>query len=121
MNRWVLLEHRVLLGNLVDIHYDFLVEDESACLTWKFFKIPLINKDSVQIVRQPNHRLIWLTREEYTLSRNRGFVKKIDHGKFIQISSKSLKSQDLELILDGDLLNGYLEISGNVCRLKRNI
>ncbi len=52
MNRWVLLEHKVSLGKLVDIHYDFLVEDEIECLTWKFLEIPLLNKGFFEIVRQ---------------------------------------------------------------------
>ena len=67
MNQWVLLEHKILGSNFVDIHYDFLVEDQSDCLTWKFHEIPTINKGFVQIGKQPNHRLIWLSRLEYNL------------------------------------------------------
>ena len=117
MNRWVLLEHKVPSGNLYDIHYDFLVEDKIECLTWKFQKIPLSNSGSIQIVQQPNHRLIWLSRiEKHELSRNRGIVKRIDHGTFINISLK-LDSKELKLILDGKLLKGLFEISGKFCRL----
>ena len=74
MNRWVLLEHKILNTNLFDIHYDFLVEDKSDCITWKFHEIPASNKGLVEIVKQPNHRLIWLFRAEYQLSNNRGLV-----------------------------------------------
>ncbi len=119
MNRWVLLEHKVSLGKLVDIHYDFLVEDERECLTWKFLEIPLANKEFVQIVRQPNHRLVWLSRVDHQLSRNRGQVKRIDHGTFINVSPK-LDFQELRLVLDGNLLNGLFEISGNFCKLTKN-
>ena len=119
MNRWVLLEHKVSMGKLVDIHYDFLVEDEIECLTWKFLEIPSANKGSVEIVRQPNHRLVWLSRIEYELTRNRGLVQRIDHGTFINVSSK-LDFQELKLILDGNLLNGIFEISGNFCQLTKN-
>ena len=49
MNRWVLLEHKIIDGNLIDIHYDFLVEDQTDCLTWKFHEIPSLNNGSVKI------------------------------------------------------------------------
>ena len=119
MNRWVLLEHKVYSGNSFDIHYDFLVENDIDCLTWKFLKLPLINKASVEIFKQPNHRLVWLSREEHQLSKNRGFVKRIDHGTFKNVSDK-LDSQSFQFILDGQLLNGMFEILGNSCRLSKN-
>ena len=72
MNRWVLLEHKILNSKFIDIHYDFLVEDKLDCLTWKLHEIPLLNKGFVKIVIQPNHRLVWLSRFEYQLSNNRG-------------------------------------------------
>ena len=119
MNKWVLLEHKVYFGNNSDIHYDFLVENETDCLTWKFLKLPLLNQDSVEIFKQPNHRHVWLARKEHNLSRNRGFVKRIDHGIFKNVSDK-LKSDCFCFILDGKLLYGLFEISGNSCRLTKN-
>ena len=116
MNKWVLLEHKVYSSNSLDIHYDFLVENKLDCLTWKFLKLPLLNNDSVEIFKQPNHRLVWLLRKEYELSENRGFVKRIDHGIFKDVSTK-LDSEDFRFILNGELLYGLLEISGNSCRL----
>tara|TARA_B100000945_G_C19989272_1_gene415811 strand:+ start:128 stop:487 length:360 start_codon:yes stop_codon:yes gene_type:complete len=118
MNKWVLLEHTVYSGNSLDIHYDFLVENEKDCLTWKFLKIPLSNQDSVEIFKQPNHRIVWLSREEYELSGNRGFVKRIDHGIFKNVSDK-FNSQVFRFILDGELLYGLFEITGNSCRLSK--
>ena len=118
MNRWVLLEHKVSLDKLVDIHYDFLIEDEIECLTWKFLEIPSSNKGFFEIVRQPNHRLVWLSRLEHELTRNRGLVQIIDHGTFIKVSA-NLDFQELKLILDGHLLNGLFEISGNFCKLTK--
>ena len=88
MNKWVLLEHKVYSANSFDIHYDFLVENGIDCLTWKFLKLPLLNQASVKILKQPNHRLIWLSRVEHELSGNRGFVKRIDHGIFKKVSDK---------------------------------
>jgi len=120
MNKWVLLEHKVYSGTSLDIHYDFLVENQIDCLTWKFLKLPLLNQDSVEILKQPNHRLVWLSREEYELSGNRGFVKRIDHGIFKTVADK-LDSGCVGFILDGKLMNGLFEISSNSCRLRKII
>ena len=119
MNKWVLLEHKVYFANSVDIHYDFLVENGIDCLTWKFFKLPLLNQASIIISKQSNHRLVWLNRIEHELSDNRGFVKRIDHGTFKNVSDK-LDSEYYRFILDGELLYGLFEISGNSCRLSKN-
>ena len=119
MNKWVLLEHKVYSLNSLGIHYDFLIQNEIDCLTWKFFKLPILNKASIKISKQPNHRLVWLSRIEHELSENRGFVKRIDHGIFKNISDK-LDSEFCRLILDGELLNGLFEISGNSGGLSKN-
>jgi len=119
MNRWVLLEHKILCNNSIDIHYDFLLEDQLECLTWKFHEIPLINKGFVAIGKQPNHRLVWLSRVEYELSNNRGLVKRIDHGTFSYIFHKQ-DSQVFRIILNGKLLKGLLTIDGNFCQLTKN-
>ncbi len=119
MNRWVLLEHKILSSKLLDIHYDFLVEDKLECFTWKFYEIPLLHKGFVKIRKQPNHRLVWLSRVEYQLSNNRGLVKRIDHGTFSYISHNK-DFQDLKIKLDGTLLKGLLTINGNICQLTKN-
>tara|TARA_B100001989_G_C24159746_1_gene279050 strand:- start:90 stop:452 length:363 start_codon:yes stop_codon:yes gene_type:complete len=119
MNKWVLLEHKVYSDISLDTHYDFLVEDEIDCLTWKILKLPLLNQASVEILKQPNHRLVWLSREEYELSGNRGLVKRIDNGIF-KIVADNLESECFRYVLDGKLLNGLFEISGNSCRLSKN-
>ena len=119
MNKWVLLEHKVYSSNSFDIHYDFLVENGMDCLTWKFLKLPLLNQASIEIIKQPNHRLVWLSRIEHELSDNRGFVKRIDHGRFKNVSDQ-LDSKNYRLILDGKLLYGLFEISCNSCRLINN-
>ena len=119
MNKWVLLEHKVYSAKSFDIHYDFLVENGIDCLTWKFLKLPLLSQASIEISKQPNHRLVWLSRIEHELSDNRGFVKRIDHGIFKSVSEK-LDSEYYRFILDGKLLSGLFEISGNFCRLSKN-
>ena len=118
MNRWVLLEHKILGSKLIDIHYDFLVEDQLDCLTWKFHEIPSLNKGVVKILKQPNHRLVWLSRVEYQLSNNRGLVKRIDHGNF-SYSSHNQDSKELKIILNGKLLNGLLTINKGFCQLTK--
>ena len=119
MNKWVLLEHKVYSGSVLDIHYDFLVDNEIDCLTWKFLKLPLIDQVSVEILKQPNHRLVWLSRKKYELSGNRGFVKRIDSGMCKNVLC-TLGSESFAFVLDGEILSGLLEISGNSCRLSKN-
>ena len=119
MNKWVLLEHKVFSANSFDIHYDFLVENGIDCLTWKLLKLPILDQASIEISKQPNHRLVWLSRIEHELSDNRGFVKRIDHGIFKSVSDK-LDSEYYRFILDGQLLHGEFEISANFCRLRKN-
>ena len=120
MNKWVLLEHKVYSGTSIEIHYDFLVEDQIDCFTWKFYEIPLLNKDFVKIGKQPNHRLVWLSRVEYQLSNNRGLVKRIDHGTFSYLSHNK-DSQEFKITLNGKLLKGLLIINGSFCQLTKNI
>ena len=119
MNKRVLLEHSVYSYNFSDIHYDFLVENGIDCLTWKFFKLPLLNQASIEIFKQPNHRLVWLSRTEHELSGSRGFVKRIDHGTFKNVSD-NVDSEYSRFILNGEILYGLFEISGNSCRLIKN-
>jgi hypothetical protein len=119
MNKWVLLEHKVYSDNSLDIHYDFLIENGIDCLTWKFLKIPLLNQASIEIFKQPNHRLVWLSRIEHELSHNRGLVKRVDHGISKNVS-ENLDSECFRFILDGQHLYGLFEISGHSCRLSKN-
>ena len=119
MDKWVLLEHEVYNAKSKDIHYDFLVENGIDCLTWKFLKLPLLNQASIEIIKQPNHRLVWLSRIEHELSDNRGFVKRIDHGIFKNIST-DLNSENSRFLLDGELLSGLFALSANSCRLSKN-
>ena len=118
MNRWVLLEHKILSSKLIGIHYDFLVEDRLECLTWILNEIPSINNGSVEIEKQPNHRLVWLSRVKYQLSNNRGLVKRIDHGTFSYVSHNQ-DFQELKILLNGKLLKGIFTIDGNFCRLTK--
>ena len=119
MNRWVLLEHKVILNKKTDIHYDFLVEGEKDCLTWKFHNIPETNRGAVEITKSPNHRLVWLTRVEHQLSDNRGLVKRIDCGTYIK-TSYILNPLEYKFILNGNLFRAFLTIGDKFCRLTKD-
>ena len=119
MNRWVLLEHKILTGNKIDIHYDFLVEAKLDCLTWKLYEIPSINGGFVEIGKQPNHRLVWLSRVEHQLSDNRGLVKRIDYGTYIKMSFV-LDPLEYKFILRGNLLRGLMTIGDKFCQLNKD-
>ena len=116
MNKWVLLYHKVDKPNCGKNHYDFLVENGRDCLTWKIFEIPLINGPSIQIIKQVNHRLIWLYREKYTLSKERGKVQRKDYG-FYEIVGGLLDSDDFSLRLNGKILNGIFKKKCNSCQI----
>ena len=120
MKKWVLLEHKVFCGDLFDIHFDFLLENGSDCLTWKILEVPSFKNGSVQIIKQPNHRLVWLSRLNYELSDNRGFVRRIDFGN-LERKDYKLNFEEINLRLKGKLLNGIFQIKGNSCRLINNI
>jgi len=60
-----------------------------------------------------------LSRIEHELSDNRGFVKRIDHGIF-KSGSYELDSEYYRFILDGKVLYGLFEISGNSCKLSKD-
>ena len=116
MNRWILLEHEISKVDFYEKHYDFLIEMDQDCLTWKFFKIPLPNKESVEIFPQENHRLIWLTRNKKMLSNGRGVVTKKDSGTYKNVC-KELNTQTFSLILNGKLLSGKFNKTENFCWL----
>ena len=68
MNRWTLLRHEKIIDKTLDIHYDFLLENEKYCKTWKLQIFPELDGESVGIFEHSNHRLIWLTIESNKFS-----------------------------------------------------
>ena len=61
MNRWTLLKHEKINNKILDIHFDFLLENGESCKTWKLYMFPELDGVSVDIFEHSNHRLIWLT------------------------------------------------------------
>tara|TARA_Y100001968_G_C19058804_1_gene572725 strand:+ start:282 stop:638 length:357 start_codon:yes stop_codon:yes gene_type:complete len=116
MNRWVLLEHIISKHSLYEVHFDFLVENGSECLSWKIYEIPKLNGPLIEILLQPNHRLEWLTTESKILSGDRGYVKRIDKGKY-SIIENNPTANNFDLKLTGNLLIGNLSKKGNLCNL----
>tara|TARA_B100000131_G_scaffold273587_1_gene275078 strand:+ start:3104 stop:3457 length:354 start_codon:yes stop_codon:yes gene_type:complete len=116
MNRWALLEHKIFINNYQEIHYDFLVQYGEECLTWKIFQLPKKKGTSVEIINQHNHRLIWLFEKEAELSKDRGHVKRIDYGSYVN-QGKELNNEEFSLVLDGQLMMGLFQKIGNMCKL----
>ena len=120
MDRWALLEHTVSNSSTSEVHFDFLVENGSDCLTWKMLELPKLNGPSVKIILQPNHRLVWLTTENQKLSRERGYVKRIGFGNY-SILENNLSKDNFSLKLSGELLRGIFRKQGNLCYLCKKI
>ena len=116
MNKWVLLQHTIEKTDCIESHYDFLLENGRDCLTWKIFELPQINGPLIEIIKQENHRLIWLYREKYTLSNSRGHVERADYGTY-KVVGEFLNEKDFSLILNGQILNGILKKKFNSCQL----
>ncbi len=116
MNRWTLLKHERMNNEILDVHYDFLLENGKDCKTWKLPIFPILDGPSVEIFKHSNHRLIWLTRESKLLTKNRGYVKRVDNGIFKSLGV-SIESDKFSLILKGKLICGLFKIDANLCQL----
>ena len=79
-NRWVLLKHIGAPDDLLGIHFDLLIQDISACRTWRLNQIPTPMAHVVEAIRLPSHSLRWLDIKESILSKGRGYVERIDLG-----------------------------------------
>ena len=116
MNRWTLLKHEKINNKILDIHYDFLLENGQDCQTWKLPILPILDGPSVEIFKHSNHRLIWLTIENKLLTNNRGYVQRVDNGTFRSIEV-DIDSKNFSIILKGNLINGLFKKSANLCQL----
>ena len=116
MNRWTLLKHEKINHKILDIHYDFLLENGHDCKTWKLLIFPELDGVSVDIFEHANHRLIWLTIESKLLTNNRGYVKRVDNGTFKPVAVEQ-DSNDFSIILTGQCINGLFKKNANLCQL----
>ena len=116
MNRWTLLRHEIMNNEILDIHYDFLLENGQECKTWKLLILPKLDGPSVEILNHSNHRLIWLTVESKFLTNNRGFVQRIDNGTFIP-KYFDIDRNNFSIILKGRSMHGLFKKNANLCQL----
>tara|TARA_Y100000589_G_scaffold278093_1_gene273439 strand:- start:31 stop:393 length:363 start_codon:yes stop_codon:yes gene_type:complete len=116
MNRWTLLKHEKIKNKILDIHYDFLLENGEHCTTWKLLLLPKLDGSPVEIFKHSNHRLIWLTVENKQLSRNRGYVTRVDNGTF-ELIGFDINSNNFSIILQGKSINGVFKKNANLCKL----
>ena len=116
MNRWTLLKHEKINNRILDIHYDFLLENGQYCKTWKLLIFPEADGVSVDISEHSNHRLIWLTIESKLLTHNRGYVKRVDNGIFKSLGV-SIESNKFSIILKGKLIYALFKKNSNSCQL----
>ena len=116
MNRWTLLKHERMNNEILDVHYDFLLENGQDCKTWKLPILPKLDGPSVEIFKHSNHRLIWLTIESKLLTHNRGYVKSIDNGIFTPYEV-DLDNNNFSVILKGKSIKGLFKKIANSCKL----
>ena len=116
MNRWTLLKHEKINNKILDIHYDFLLENGKDCKTWKLLIFPELDGASVDIFEHSNHRLIWLTIESKLLTENRGYVQRIDNGIFKTLGF-DIDSNNFSIILQGNSIKGLFKKNANLCQL----
>ena len=116
MKRWILLKHEIKNDQILDIHYDFLLENGQDCKTWKLLKLPKLDGPSVAIFTHSNHRLIWLTIENKHLTNNRGYVQRVDNGIFKPLGV-DLDSTNFSIILKGNYGERLFKKTGDLCKL----
>ena len=116
MDRWTLLKHEKINNNVLDIHYDFLLENGQNCKTWKLLTFPELDGLSVDIFEHSNHRLIWLTTESKLLTNNRGYVKRVDNGTYKKMGV-DIDSNNFSIILKGKNISGLFKKNSNLCKL----
>jgi len=120
MNRWVLLKHTATVSSLFEDHFDFLLENGPYCLTWKLYEIPKLNGSLVTIKKQSIHRLFWLTADQQELSRGRGYVKRVDYGKYFILENR-ISEENFSLELTGNSIIGIFRKQNDLCQLCESI
>ena len=116
MNRWTLLRHEKIDNRILDIHYDFLLENGQDCKTWKLLTFPELDGLLVDIFEHSNHRLIWLTIESKRLTNDRGYVQRVDNGIFKPLGV-DIESNNFSIILKGKYINGLFKKKADLCQL----
>jgi len=101
MPRFAVLCHETPPGSPRPLHWDFLLEDGDALLSWALAQPPAAGC-SIAAEALPNHRLAYLEYEG-PVSGNRGSVTRWDAGTF---QWRQRDARQLAVTLDGRRLRG---------------
>lgn len=82
MARFVLLRHECPSKSGKPSHWDLMLEDGGALLTWSCEELPVVGGASVAATRLGDHRLAYLEYEG-PVSGDRGEVRRVDGGEFV--------------------------------------
>ena len=87
MPRFVVLRHECQPGFGKPSHWDLMLEDGAALLTWSLLELPTPGGAAVAAQRLPEHRLVYLEFEG-PLSRGRGEVRRVAAGDLCRLAPR---------------------------------
>jgi hypothetical protein len=116
MPRFVLLRHECLPESSKPSHWDLMLEQDGALLTWSLAELPsawkgeLANAEAtghrVLATRLADHRLAYLDYEG-TVSNGRGHVKRVAQGEY---SILAQSDPELDVQLHGETVEGRVRL-----------
>lgn len=107
MPRFVLLRHECPPGFGKPSHWDLMLEDGGALLTWSCEELPVAGGASVVATRLKDHRLAYLDYEG-PVSGGRGDVRRVDGGEFDWVERSESR---VAVEVRGGMLSGVLTIA----------
>jgi len=117
MPRYALLEHTGAPDDPKGCHYDLLLEDGSACRTWRLDQIPIAGGGEQEAVPLAPHRLVWLDQRSAAVSGGRGWARGIAHGTYAGALPAGADDPVEVGLLDGPL-QGHLRVARGRCGLE---
>tara|TARA_B100000579_G_C22147808_1_gene539533 strand:+ start:192 stop:542 length:351 start_codon:yes stop_codon:yes gene_type:complete len=111
-----LLRHTNAPGDMDGFHFDFLLEDNEFCRSWRLSDIPLLDGPYVDCEHIAPHDLYWLDIREKAVSGNRGFATRIKKGIFWE-SLTPVKTNFIKIPINWDYTESDLLIDENGCRI----
>ena len=107
--KWALLEHTDSPEDPIGLHFDFLLEDNHGCRSWRLRQMPILDGPPQEAIPIAVHSLEWLEISEREGSGGRGWAKRLITGFF----SGELPDNDIdpvEIKLYSKEMSGSLEI-----------
>ncbi|BEV36801.1 hypothetical protein CREGCYN_16130 [Synechococcus sp. M16CYN] len=118
MPRYALLRHTRVPNDPNGCHVDLLLEDGTACRTWRLPDVPSTNGLKQDAIPLPDHDLTWLNPGSAPVSGGRGWAERIRAGRYQGELPANKRVPVNVTLLDGDL-SGHLQIAeGQCCLLK---